>query len=250
MVRVGPRCRAGRARPIPLRAIFSLGNSSWITGFGGAILHSADGGRTWERQKSGTSQTLEGVYFLDPNHGWAVGWAGTILRTADGGKTWEEIKSEAASWSLSSVYFRDLNNGWAMGFSGQLLRSKDGGSKWEALTACGPPPAGAKPGECGPMKAWLTSIAFDRSNRAWITADDQFLLSEDGGEKWKSIDYEGELYMRRFLPVGDSLWAVGQLGVLKQSGAEWKPIENLVVGSAAIMNLTSPVKKEGPSNLK
>ncbi len=232
-----------------LRSIFSIGNSTWITGFGGVILHSADGGRTWERQKSGTTQTLEGVYFLDPDHGWTVGWAGTILRTSDGGKKWEEIKSEAASYSLSSVYFRDLKDGWALGFSGQLLRTADGGTTWKVLTPCGAPPANAKPGECGPMKAWLTSLAFDRAKRGWIAADDQFLLSEDGGEKWKSVDYPGELYMRKFLPVGDSLWAVGQLGVLKQAGTEWKLIDNLVVGSAAIMNLASPTtKKEGQSN--
>jgi photosystem II stability/assembly factor-like uncharacterized protein len=230
-----------------LRAICNVGEAIWVAGFDGVLIHSSDGGKTWEKQKSGTSQTLEGIYFLDPNHGWAVGWAGTILRTSDGGKKWTEVKSEAASWSLSSVYFRDLQNGWTMGFSGQLLRSRDGGATWVAQIACDNP-ATAKPGECTPVKSWLTSVAFERGNRAWITADDQFLMSEDGGEKWKAVDYAGQLYMRRFLPVGDVLWAVGQLGVLKQVGAEWKPVESLVVGSAAIMNLANPTKKkDGPS---
>ena len=151
-----------------LAAIQFLGQSGWIAGFDGVILHTADGGRTWARQETGTKESLESVFFLDADHGWAAGWAGTILRTTDGGKSWKMIRADAANWSLSAIYFKDANNGWIVGFSGQILRSRDAGLTWQALKS--------------PVNTWLSAVAFDRANRGWITADESLLLSEDGGE--------------------------------------------------------------------
>ena len=83
------------------------GNEGWASGMNGTMIYTADGGRTWAAQKTGTSQALEGLFFLDAQHGWAVGWAGTILRTVDGGKNWLAVKSNEAQWSFSSAYFKD-----------------------------------------------------------------------------------------------------------------------------------------------
>jgi len=57
----------------------------WISGIDGIILHSKDGGETWETQASGTNYALMGISFPDKNNGWAVGPAGTILHTDNGG---------------------------------------------------------------------------------------------------------------------------------------------------------------------
>jgi photosystem II stability/assembly factor-like uncharacterized protein len=57
-----------------------------VAGYQGLILHTSDGGKTWETQKTGTTQTLESISFLDANHGWAIGWASCSLRCASGGK--------------------------------------------------------------------------------------------------------------------------------------------------------------------
>jgi len=208
--------------PQHLLALSAVGNQLWTSGFDGALWHSVDGGRNWEVQKTGTHMALEDIYFLDADHGWAVGWSGTLLRTLDGGKKWEAINSKAlaAAWSLSSVYFHDLKNGWAAGFSGQLLRSRDGGATWEAQDSS--------------SKSWLKDIEFDSSNRGWITSDEQFLVSEDGGEKWNPVKIQKNLFLRKLLHVGDSLWAVGQLGVLKQGpGLTWTPVTSLVPRAAS-----------------
>jgi len=167
---------------------------------------------------------LEAIFFLDPDHGWAVGWSGTILRTADSGKTWQTVKTSAASWSLAAVDFRDLQNGWAVGFSGQLLRSRDGGATWEAQKS--------------PAQSSLTSVASDRANRLWIAADDQLLLSEDGGEKWRAIPLEANCFVTRLFRVGDSVWALGELGIFKQtgSGLEWKHDESFIPAGSHISN--------------
>jgi len=187
------------------------------------ILHSTDGGRTWARQKTGTTQTLETVFFLDASHGWVVGWAGTILRTGDAGKTWEKIVAEKASWSLTSVYFRDAKNGWMVGFAGQILRSRDGGATWQVETS--------------PVRSWLTSVAFDGANRGWIAYDDGLLVSEDGGETWKTVPVGGRFFLAKLLAVNRSLWAIGQSVVLKSSdGLKWSRIESLVPGGTVPPN--------------
>jgi len=164
------------------------------------------------------------VFFLDADHGWAVGWSGTILKTNDGGKKWDLIKTNAASWSLAAVRFFDANNGWAVGFSGQLLRSKDGGLTWAAVKS--------------PSNSWLTSVAMDPSKRIWIAADEHLLVSEDGGDQWRAVPVDGNYLVSRLFPVGDSLWALAELGVLKQSGSslQFKHDESFTPAGAHIAN--------------
>jgi photosystem II stability/assembly factor-like uncharacterized protein len=205
-----------------LLAIYALGNQAWASGFDGTLLYSADGGVTWVKQKSGTTMSLEGLYFLDPDHGWAVGWSGTILRTTDGGKKWETIKTDAASWSLAAVHFRDLKNGWATGFLGELLRSRDGGATWEA--------------EKSPTPSELTSVTLDRDNHVWVAADDQILESDDG-DQFRSVPVENHPFIAKLFPLGGSMWALGELGLFKQTAAgQWKRDENFVPAGARIGN--------------
>jgi photosystem II stability/assembly factor-like uncharacterized protein len=199
-----------------LTSIFFLGELGWIAGWSGVILHSADGGRTWTRQPTGISHGLEDIYFHDESLGWAVGWVGTILRTTDGGKTWRPVNSPEAKWSLSAVYFRDAENGWAVGFGGQILRSRDGGQTWQS--------------QASPVASTLTSVRFDSAGRGWITTQDGFLLSEDGGESWRHVQVGNWLFLTQLLPVDGSLWAVGARGILKQttSGFTLERIEQLL----------------------
>lgn len=203
-----------------------VGESGWISGFQGVLLHSTDGGRTWTKQNTGTTQTLETIFFLDQDHGWTVGWAGTILLTTDGGKTWKHVQSDAATWSLTSVQFRDPQNGWMVGFAGQILRSRDGGLTWQIQES--------------PVQGWLTSVLFDSSNRGWITYDDGFLVSEDGGGSWKAVPIEGQYFLSKLLKVDKSLWVIGQSVVLKQTGGlKWAKIESLVPNRSLGLDATS-----------
>ncbi|HYW44314.1 MAG TPA: YCF48-related protein [Bryobacteraceae bacterium] len=217
-----------------LMDISFVGESGWIVGYQGIILHTRDGGRTWEKQNAKTTQTLETVFFLDPDHGWVVGWSGTILRTVDGGQNWQTVRCDAAQWSLTAVYFKDPLNGWMVGFAGQIFRSKDGGVTWQA--------------QASPVKSWLTNIAFDASNRGWMTYDDGFLLSEDGGETWKAVPAAGRYFLSKLQRVNNSLWAFGQTTVLRQAdGLKWEKIQSLVTDTTTTTNnTTSPATTSRP----
>lgn len=66
-----------------------IGQRVWAVGAPGTnVLHSPDGGQTWQMQPTGQSLPLLSVTFCDAQHGWAVGAMGTILATRDGGRTW------------------------------------------------------------------------------------------------------------------------------------------------------------------
>jgi len=207
-----------------LTDIQMVGEQGWIAGYDGVILHTGDGGKTWSKQNGGVALSLEALYFVDAQNGWAVGWAGTVLHTVDGGQKWQVVKIPGASWSLSSITFQDANNGWIVGFAGQLFHTKDGGATWEAK----------KSGNSG----WLTSIGFDGAKRGWITTDNGFLLSEDGGETWKLQPTDSQLFLNKVLRNTGITWALGPFGLLKQTGgaAQWKKIVNPLSSNAAAEN--------------
>lgn len=67
----------------------AVGRSVWISGTpGSVVLHSQDGGGSWEPLPTRQPVPLNGIHFTDEQHGWAVGDLGTILATRDGGRTW------------------------------------------------------------------------------------------------------------------------------------------------------------------
>ena len=110
------------------------GEQVWAVGFPGLILHSPDGGETWESQEGGRGEALFDVEMLDETTGWIVGRNGLVLHTADGGGSWvpQETPTEMA---LFAVDFVDGSEGWAVGEFATVLRTTDGGGTWELVTA-------------------------------------------------------------------------------------------------------------------
>lgn len=121
-------------------------HEGWAVGDDGAVWHSIDGGRTWERQKSGTRASLRGVHFLTPYTGWAVGRVerpgggsvGVLLKTTDGGLHWQEIGLNVLP-GLNGVHFFNEKEGlvWGDGggmFGPGLFTTSDGGRTWKPAT--------------------------------------------------------------------------------------------------------------------
>jgi photosystem II stability/assembly factor-like uncharacterized protein len=97
--------------PVPTRsaltAITATDGELWAAGHAGVILHSADNGDSWQRQRVDlwdpeTADPTQGtpildVLFLDARNGFAIGAFSQVLRTEDGGQHWAPIslKGEA-----------------------------------------------------------------------------------------------------------------------------------------------------------
>src|ERR1035437_4379954 len=83
----------------------------------------------WDLLTSGTSQSLNSVYFTNSTIGYAVGASGTIMKTTDGGAIWNSQVS-GTTQIFNSVYFINSTTGYAVGASGTIMKTTDGGITW------------------------------------------------------------------------------------------------------------------------
>jgi photosystem II stability/assembly factor-like uncharacterized protein len=97
---------------------------AWTVGFYGSIAHSDDWGYTWQMQKSGVYETLNGIDFINDNEGWIVGNNGTILHTTNGGVSFieeEQIDEMPTEYLLSQNYPNPFNSSSVIKYS--ILKS-------------------------------------------------------------------------------------------------------------------------------
>jgi photosystem II stability/assembly factor-like uncharacterized protein len=173
----------------------------FIVGYGGKILETKDGGRTWVQHASGTTNALYKAHFVDENEGWIVGQSGTVLSTEDGGKTWkpQETGSKKYLFSIASLSPEHVI---AVGEQATLLESKDGGATWEERQH---KPAGATLTE--EEKMLLQDPAFydvqflDAQNGYVVGEFGHILRTTDGGATWQ--EKQGSLVGEEILSALD-----------------------------------------------
>jgi photosystem II stability/assembly factor-like uncharacterized protein len=108
-------------------------NVGLISGLGGVILRSGDGGLTWRYERVDRKQALFSVAALD-GRAIAVGEKGLVRVSTDGGETWSPPDPD--SFPTVFTFMRDLNFehnhqvGFIVGQQGMVLRSRDGGKNW------------------------------------------------------------------------------------------------------------------------
>jgi photosystem II stability/assembly factor-like uncharacterized protein len=96
-----------------LTAVTAIGAHAWAVGHDGIILHSGDGGLTWQRQRVApfdeasddphNGAPLLDVLFLDEKHGLAIGAYSLVLRTDDGGATWNPLDISGGSGAAEAA---------------------------------------------------------------------------------------------------------------------------------------------------
>lgn len=151
----------------------------WIAGERGQI--SKFEGKSWKNlPHSASTESLQDIYFVNPDHGWAVGNNGTILKIVGGVVTKEVSPTTAA---LNAVYFVDENNGWAISNSNQILRYSSGVWKIEkAADGTG---------------FFLNDIYMNSSTKGWAV-----------GSQGKIFYYNGIIWQNLSSPVSSALYAV------------------------------------------
>jgi hypothetical protein len=108
----------------PIRNIKFIGKTHGVAvGDHGAVWQTLDGGKTWDRMKSGTKASLRGLHFVDELIGWTVGRkelpsglgsVGIVMMTNDGGLTWTEQNTTQLP-GLNVVQFFSETHGIAAG---------------------------------------------------------------------------------------------------------------------------------------
>lgn len=114
----------------------------WVVGAKSTILHTTDGGKTWQVQLGGdpdaTDDPLVRIFVLDAQHAWAMTDRAKILGTRDG-KTWAELST--VSGTTKGVWFVSPQTGFEIENPSSvtattLRRSDDGGKSWKPIGTC------------------------------------------------------------------------------------------------------------------
>ena len=209
-----------------LSVSFPTEKEGWACGRWGTVLHTADGGKTWILQSSGTENTLVSIHFVDPQNGWAVGEEGTILHTEDGGKTWGQQKSPVPYY-LMKVCFVSPSKGWIVGERTHILSTLDGGKTWNI--------------QFKDEDFILKSVSFCDELHGWAVGEYGFIYhTTDGGVSWKkqagNFDIseetgavEGGNFLFDVTAVDPQTgWAVGIDGCVVRTvdgGKNWKEVK-------------------------
>jgi len=227
---------------------FPTERDGWACGRWGMITHTNDGGKTWERQTSGTDFTLSSICFTDAKQGWTVGDGGIILHTANGGQTWKkqkgpqilveagarwghagftagEEKTEAVLFYMG-VDFVNSRKGWIVGERTHVLHTEDGGNTWEI--------------QFSDEDFILKSVSFCDEYNGWAVGEYGYVYhTSDGGISWEHqagefdfSDETGEIVGGNFLfdvvaVNPQTAWVAGIDGYVAKTvdaGATWQQV--------------------------
>jgi photosystem II stability/assembly factor-like uncharacterized protein len=161
----------------------------WAVGDMGTILHTVDGGESWQIQQQGAPLWMFCVFALDRNTVWAAGRSNgcdrytnqaILYHSTDAGGTWRQTLLPE-SWMLApkELYFADANFGWMIS-GGTFGRTTDGGQTWtrsysltENVTAM----------SCVNREdIWAANFRYSDTDYGI------FQHSSDGGENWVVVD--------------------------------------------------------------
>jgi photosystem II stability/assembly factor-like uncharacterized protein len=224
--------------------------NAFSVGAGGVILHTKNGGASWEQQKSTITENLFGIWG-SAKQVFAVGNNGTILSSSDSGKTWSPQKSGSAV-ALYGIWGASTKDIFTVGRSGTILHTTDLGKTWslqksgtkETLRAIfGTTSAIIAAGDNGTIlqstdngKTWVsrTTKSTNRLNAIWgnedslfIAGDGVLLRSDDKGETWSPQEIPADkptLVGIWGSAASSSVYAVSSRGAMLSStdGKTWK----------------------------
>ena len=187
--------------------------NGWFGSSAGTILHTSDGGDSWDILYTGIDGNhYTSIDFLDENTGWAVGnesgGPSYIIHTTNGGEDWTVQRTDPID-NFIKITFRNKNYGWVGTDGGEIYYTTNGGTNWElGWTGRGNVMSivfhdslyGWAEGQGGmPLlhtvdggKIWTedttgivgTRVFFTDSLHGWITSWERLIRTTDGGNTW------------------------------------------------------------------
>lgn len=221
----------------------------WVTAHDGVVLHTADGGTTWQLQldgrkanellvaamerkattddgkallaeaqryrEQGPDKPFLDVWFADASNGFVVGAYNLIFRTADGGKTWEPWFDRTDNPKFFNLYaIRPAADGlYIAGEGGLVLKLDPATQRFRALTL---PYTGSF---FGVARAQDAVLAFGLRGNVW--------RSDNGGAAWQKADAGLTAAVVAAATVGDQTLLADQSGRMvatRDGGRTFQPV--------------------------
>ncbi|WP_421717989.1 WD40/YVTN/BNR-like repeat-containing protein [Algiphilus sp.] len=235
----------------------ALSGSEIVAGTaGGALLRSADGGASWQRQRLAddaaviamstcpdgsvaaldfharlwtrpalggdwTARMLPGGERMlgltcDGNNRYWVIGGASTVMVSADGGSHWEVRHRGDDAFLTTIQFTGPDHGVVTGEFGTLLHSYDGGASWQA--------AGRIPNDFYPYAAW-----FDNPRRGWVSgAGGSLLHTTDGGHSWARQDNVAGADLYVLARAEQHLLGVGAVGtVALLDDGVWRALPDL-----------------------
>jgi photosystem II stability/assembly factor-like uncharacterized protein len=192
----------------------------WAVGHDATIIHSHDGGQTWDLQLflPELEQPFLDIYFEDRDNGFVIGAYGIFMVTNDGGESWRELNmadlvvSEAIDWdAVQARALAEDPNG--LGFDRGCYEF---------------------------MECHLNAFLDLGNDRYMIAAERGYgFRSVDGGQTWESFRFAYSGSMFGLIEVPNGILAYGLRGEVQLStdfGSTWalldSPTQSTLLGAA------------------
>ncbi len=121
---------------VSLTKVFAYNNHVWAVGHDATIIHSNDGGETWELQFNDADREVPflSAYFESETKGFVIGAYGALLSTDDGGDSWNDgLISEELDYHLNDITKADDGNYYIAAEAGYAFKSDDEGETWQEI---------------------------------------------------------------------------------------------------------------------
>ena len=217
---------------------FADARAGWAVGHDSVILHSLDGGLSWQRQFDGRADAKAGdkplldIRVDGAGHGLAVGAFGLALCSDDGGAHWrhcEDIIDNPRGLHLNAI--RAIGDTlYIVGEQGLVLRRAAGAARFTAIAT--------------PYQGSYFGIAGDAHTLLVFGLRGTALRSIDNGASWQRATTGVQTGLADGMLLGDgTLLLVSQAGHLLRStdgGMQFAPLAGVTAGAASAALALAP----------
>jgi len=165
-------------------------NEGWAGGEYSTILHTTDGGESWEFQYNGEISIFYDIEFIDSQTGFAAGGYPfinrRIMKTSNGGNDWAEVLGAGMN-PVYDLFVLENDTILAAGANGSLLISETNGNSWQTINTG--------------FDFHFRSCWFFNYGNGWIVGDEGQVIRKNDEQGWIQVNpfTDSDLYSVCFI---------------------------------------------------